>query len=406
MCSCPLSYEELKILANESYVNDKDAIHDDSDTDIIESDYEEDKLEELSDHSDVDLVATESDYEDVSNVMFRHGFRTNDLVNIYPKDPYRSETYYPYGYGQLTNQGKMREYNLGELLNRKYSKFLGMYVPEQVDAWTTDTNRTKMSLLLVLAALYPPNSPLNWNNELNWQPIPYNIIQLTDHRIGVPQWICKRHALLYEKYKQSDAGLAMVAKYTPKYDYVSQHSGMNVKTIFDLYSLYFALSIEKELGFVLPEWTDEIFPAYLENATIDFYVSTTESTEMTKLTGGFMQQFLVDTFTQKISNTMHPPDKKIIIYSAHEFNIAVFLRSLNVFTRHFPPYGSCVMLELHLINGVYGIKLFHQDWTTPEPKLLTIPGCGSFCPFEQFKNIISPILARDSSTTCNQIDDI
>lgn len=37
------------------------------------------------------------------HVLFRHGQRTPDVSTIYPKDPYRNETYYPYGLGALTN---------------------------------------------------------------------------------------------------------------------------------------------------------------------------------------------------------------------------------------------------------------------------------------------------------------
>lgn len=337
--------------------------------------------------------------------MFRHGHRTNDLVTVYPNDPFINATYFPYGYGQLTNQGKMRQYKLGKMLRRKYSEFLGMYVPSQVDAWSTELNRTKTSLLLVLAGLYPPKSPLNWNNNLNWQPIPYNIIPLSDFRVAMPQWACKRHALLYEKFKTSAEGIALEDQYRSKYAYVSEHTGLHVKSIYDLYLLFSALTIEKDFGYVLPDWTEEIFPAYLENAAIDFYISITDTPELKRLAGGFLLKMLVDTFSQKINNTINPPDKKILIYSAHEFNIAIFLRCLNVFERQFPAYGEAVMLELHLVDSLYGVKLYHQDWTAPRPKLLTIPGCDTFCPFEQFKNIASGIFPTDSNI-CNYIEDI
>lgn len=37
--------------------------------------------------------------------IFRHGSRTNTDNNVYPKDPYINEMYYPIGHGQLTNVG-------------------------------------------------------------------------------------------------------------------------------------------------------------------------------------------------------------------------------------------------------------------------------------------------------------
>lgn len=43
-----------------------------------------------------------------------------------------------------------------------------------MDAQSTDTNRTKMSLELVLASLFEPKGDEKWKLGLKWQPIPYN----------------------------------------------------------------------------------------------------------------------------------------------------------------------------------------------------------------------------------------
>ncbi|ENN82556.1 hypothetical protein YQE_01073, partial [Dendroctonus ponderosae] len=57
--------------------------------------------------------------------LFRHGNRTPDSVQeMYPNDPYLIETYYPTGLGQLTNAGKIREFNIGTSLRQRYSRFL------------------------------------------------------------------------------------------------------------------------------------------------------------------------------------------------------------------------------------------------------------------------------------------
>lgn len=75
----------------------------------------------------------------------------------------------------LFQAGKKREFSIGTALRERYNNFLGdYYVPDLVDARSTDRNRTKMSLLLVLASLFPPRYSQVWNAKLNWQPIPYN----------------------------------------------------------------------------------------------------------------------------------------------------------------------------------------------------------------------------------------
>lgn len=69
----------------------------------------------------------------------------------------------------------MREYLIGKMLRERYDKFLGdVYHPNDVYARSTDIDRTKVSLQLVLSALYPPNSKQTWNENLQWLPIPAN----------------------------------------------------------------------------------------------------------------------------------------------------------------------------------------------------------------------------------------
>lgn len=72
-------------------------------------------------------------------------------------------------------QGKNDVFELGQWLRTRYNTFLGdLYSPDKVYAQSTGVSRTKMSLALVLAGLWPPkNTPLEWNNQLNWQPVPF-----------------------------------------------------------------------------------------------------------------------------------------------------------------------------------------------------------------------------------------
>lgn len=46
------------------------------------------------------------------------------------------------------------------------------------------------------------------------------------------------------------------------------------------------------------------------------------------------------------------------LYSAHENNVAEFLLVLDIFNPpHIPTYGSFIVVEVHLIDGVYGLKV-------------------------------------------------
>lgn len=63
--------------------------------------------------------------------VFRHGPRTP--ADTYPKDPHFNETFYPYGWGHLTNDGKKYMFESGEWLRQRYGQFLGeLYVPDVI----------------------------------------------------------------------------------------------------------------------------------------------------------------------------------------------------------------------------------------------------------------------------------
>ena len=77
------------------------------------------------------------------------------------------------GFQLIIQAGKLREYNLGAYIRRLYGNFLSdVYHPWEVKARSTNADRTKMSLQLVLAGLYPPQTVQKWKDDLDWQPIP------------------------------------------------------------------------------------------------------------------------------------------------------------------------------------------------------------------------------------------
>lgn len=93
-------------------------------------------------------------------------------MQIYKNDPYDAKYYRPKGYGQLTKEGMKRAYKIGEMLRNRYKDFLGDYKASDVYAFSTDYDRTKMSLQLLLAGLYPPNKQTSWSDSIPWAPIP------------------------------------------------------------------------------------------------------------------------------------------------------------------------------------------------------------------------------------------
>lgn len=78
------------------------------------------------------------------------------------------------------------------MLRSRYDDLLGpYYTPDIVEARSTQLDRTKMSLQLVLAGLFPPTSEQIWNKEILWQPIPIIRQPIEDDHILRPG-VCPR----------------------------------------------------------------------------------------------------------------------------------------------------------------------------------------------------------------------
>jgi prostatic aicd phosphatase len=138
----------------------------------------------------------------------------------------------------------MKEYSIGKALRRRYNTFLGpYYYPQIVDSLSTDYNRTKMSLELVLAGLFPPHRDEIWNQELLWQPIPYNYFPASQDKIllGVT---CPHYLELYDKQIESEKVQTELATYKETFQYISRHTGLNVTKYLDVYNLFFGLATE------------------------------------------------------------------------------------------------------------------------------------------------------------------
>lgn len=73
---------------------------------------------------------------------------------------------------KFLKDGKLVLYQSGLFLRGRYGPFLGaLYSPDLYYAEATDVDRTKASLQVVNAGLWPPKGAQKWG-PLDWQPIP------------------------------------------------------------------------------------------------------------------------------------------------------------------------------------------------------------------------------------------
>lgn len=101
-----------------------------------------------------------------------------------------------------------------------------------------------MSLQLVLAALYPPkNTPLEWNTNLNWQPIPFNYEELADDSLLLVRKNCPRYYEELERVLNDDV-VNEIKSFDPLMKKISNITGLKVSTPDDVQSLYSTLKAE------------------------------------------------------------------------------------------------------------------------------------------------------------------
>ncbi|KAK9754324.1 Histidine phosphatase superfamily (branch 2) [Popillia japonica] len=325
----------------------------------------------------------------MAHVLFRHGQRTPDVSTIYPKDPYRNETYYPYGLGALTNEGKFTQYRIGEALRERYNDFLGVYTLNKVHTLTSPFKRTKISALLVLAALFPPVGIERWNHRLNWQPVDYDYNPRSEDLIFLHGINCQRYIDLSNDQLSMAIDEGSFGNYQDIAEYLSYYSGWNASDPEKAFNIYSALLTEEEWGFELPEWTGAVYPEPLHTIAVQYLAETVKTDMLKKLSGGFILRRIVEETTAKLEDLPTMTDRRINLYSGHDFTIIALLSALGVYKPHHPPYGAYIILEVHKIGNRHGIKVFYQDYSTKTPHQLHLPNCPDICPFEKFVNLYS-----------------
>lgn len=339
------------------------------------------------------------------HLVFRHGARTP--ADTYPNDPYLNETFYPVGWGQITNNGKKELYETGKYLRKRYERFFQpYYTPDLVHAQATGVPRTQMSLAVVLASLWPPkNTPNEWNKNLNWQPIPISSEPLDKDTLLLVRTSCPRYYEALEEVFQLPEVKEKIDKNRPLMGKLSQRTGLDIKTPDDIQSLYSTLRAEEEFGLKLPEWIKEYYPHQLLELTELSYIYNIYNDELKRVKGGPFVRKMVNEWQMKRSNELKPSDRQLYIYTGHDSTVVNVLSVFNVWEQQIPGYGIMAMFELYkdTKTGEYGIELYLKNSTTKDPVPLTLPGCSFHCPLDKAIELVTPIISEDAD--CKAKDD-
>ncbi|KAK0164547.1 hypothetical protein PV328_003163 [Microctonus aethiopoides] len=352
-------------------------------------------------HFIVPSIAFSEDYEvEFLSVIFRHGDRTPE--ELYPNDPnvgYIDST----SFGHLTNLGKVRAYKLGTEIRRLYDDFLGeTYVPSMIKARSTDYDRTKMSLMIVLSALYPPKGKQIWNPTLNWQPIPISYVPRSkDFLTAINS--CPLYLEELIRVQNSEEVINQVENYRPLMMNLTDWTGKPINSSIEMLLLYHTLMSESSMGLELPKWTENIFPSGpLLDATILRLKILNYNIKLRRLFSGFLLKNIIESMNG-IANKTIQDGRKIHLFSAHDTNIASFLISLNVFEPHVPEYTSAVIVELlRNKHKEYFVGIRYYLGSSPTVKVFHVPECDmNPCPLKKFIHFMGNMMPINDDALCS-----
>ncbi|CAH1169918.1 unnamed protein product [Phaedon cochleariae] len=295
----------------------------------------------------------------------------------------------PYGFGQLTNKGKLTAFKVGQELRKRYKGFLDeTYNIKLIDARSSDFNRTKASLQAILAGLFPPTKELVWLEGMNWQPIATTYLERKSDKelfcFGCPSWKPNAH-----DFEQSEKGRnALIKDYKSISKFLTNKTGKTYSKLRDICSLYRGFQILESFNQPLPEWSKSIYPDKMKDIIAINYYYLVATPILRQMSAGFLLKKILDDTDDKINGRL--PMKKMSILCGHEFNIASLLRVLDICEdyKSVPPYGSYILFELHRIDNGFGFKIFYQNYKTSEPKLMKLPKCEEFCSLKKFNGIL------------------
>ncbi|XP_043470651.1 prostatic acid phosphatase-like isoform X2 [Leptopilina heterotoma] len=351
-------------------------------------------VRDISKEKDDNSLDTNTDSLRLVTLVLRHGDRTPQ--DTYPNDPYINDSFEPYGWGQLTNKGRLNQYNQGVYLRERYGKFLqSKYSPDIFWLQSTAPDRAKMSALLEAAGLWKPDEKQTFKTGFPWQPVALHY--QTDNDTLLLIWSsCPDYPRLHSIISNSKEIKEIESKNSQLFQELSKHSGMKISNGDDIFSLYGTLEAEENMGLKLPEWTKEFFPDKLtELSKLSLSLNVYNET-LRQMKSGPLVSKIARAMKEKTEGKLMPKERKMFMYVGHDSTIVAILAGLNLWQREIPGYSNMVMIELHEDSNGWNVQVFLKDSTTKPPRPLTIPGCSRACPLEQFESLMKPMLMTTS----------
>ncbi|XP_078033761.1 venom acid phosphatase Acph-1 [Augochlora pura] len=211
-------------------------------------------------------------------------------------------------------------------------------------------------------------------------------------------------SFLYEVFKAyfSYDMTSKMLHHWPLFEYVSNHTGMEMHSPSQVALLYSIFETQASLNESLPHWAKDIFPdGEMSNVTLLDYYILSRTPLQKKLIGGVFIKEILGNILDYIRGIM-PRERKLMLYSGNDRNIVGILNALDVWSPHIPNEGASVIFETYFDNetDIYGLKINYYTGVDDDTIPLTIPNCTEICPLEKFINIVFDMIPENTKALC------
>ncbi|GJQ75346.1 hypothetical protein Trydic_g23525 [Trypoxylus dichotomus] len=338
------------------------------------------------------------------HVISRHGARTP--VDTYPTDPYINDTFYPVGWGQLTNEGKQDLFRLGQELRNRYNSFLGdLYSANIYYSQSTDVDRTLASVQVINAGIWEPKKDQKWSN-LNWQPIPVHYEPLNEDTLLLIRKTCAQYEIELRKVMASLEVQGKLNMNQEIFEYLANWSGSSIKDFDDVQDLYSTIYAEQSFNLTLPPWTVNVYPEKMYELTAYSFYLRTYNNILIKLKGGVLLKKMIGDWLMKKDGSIKPQGRKMFLYGGHDSTIANLLSALKIFKPHVPDYASTIVLEFSKdrFTDEYGVEVYYRMSIDHPLQIMQLPNCDTFCPLDDFLRITADVVPANWKSECHTDD--
>ncbi|XP_032663280.1 prostatic acid phosphatase-like isoform X2 [Odontomachus brunneus] len=307
----------------------------------------------------------------------------------------------PYGWGQLTNRGRINQYNQGLFLRERYNDFLGTsYSPNVFYLQSTFVDRTKMSAMLEAASLWKPNKEQLFKPDLPWQPVVLFYQKQSEDTLMLVWNTCPRYTELRGSVNNFSEVQEVYRNNEALFKELTNFTGMQIENADDVSSLYATLAAEEGVNLTLPEWVKDYYPDKLIPLTLYSLKFNTYNDDFRRLKGSPLLKKIISDMLAKKEGTLQPKERKMFLFIGHDSTVVDLLNTMYIWHNQLPHYNIMTMIELHEDKGEWNVQIFLRNTTAHEPYPLTISGCTAVCPLEKFVEILRPVIPNNWDEEC------